>query len=136
MTAVFGREGTSMRHVLCLVSALTASILLSAAPQPDANAARRPAGSIVDRFLSSDATTLDPAEGFRFVVLESTGSGLIKNRVFLPALEAERRVEGVRVPMAMESTADVLIAGRSTFAMTYDYQSVNGHVIGASTAAN
>jgi hypothetical protein len=37
---------------------------------------------------------------------------------------------GVRVPMAVESVAHVLIAGRSTFTMTYDYQIVNGHHVG------
>ena len=35
------------------------------------------------------------------------------------------RLGGVRVPVAMLSTADVLIAGRSTFAMTYEYESIN-----------
>ena len=36
------------------------------------------------------------------------------------------RVAGVRVPVALESTADVKIAGRSTFRMNYTYESVNG----------
>jgi hypothetical protein len=36
------------------------------------------------------------------------------------------RIGGVRVPVAMESTASVLIFGRSTFTMTYDYLTVNG----------
>ena len=35
------------------------------------------------------------------------------------------RLGGVRVPVAMQSTADVLIAGRSTFEMTYEYESIN-----------
>ena len=51
----------------------------------------------------------------------------------------ERRVEivrrydkiaGVRVPISIESVAHVLIAGRSTFAMTYDYETVNGQRVG------
>jgi hypothetical protein len=36
------------------------------------------------------------------------------------------RIGGVRVPVAMESTARVLIAGRSTFSMLYEYVSING----------
>ena len=36
------------------------------------------------------------------------------------------RVAGVRVPVAMESTAEVLLAGRSTFTMRYEYEAVNG----------
>ena len=36
------------------------------------------------------------------------------------------RVAGIRVPVSMASTADVLIAGRSTFSMDYEYESVNG----------
>ncbi len=36
------------------------------------------------------------------------------------------RVAGVRVPIRMQSTASVLIAGTATFAMSYDYQSING----------
>jgi hypothetical protein len=36
------------------------------------------------------------------------------------------RVEGVHVPVSMSSTADVLIVGSSTFAMTYRYVEING----------
>jgi hypothetical protein len=36
------------------------------------------------------------------------------------------RLAGVRVPISFESVANVLIAGRSTFKMTYDYEIVNG----------
>jgi len=43
------------------------------------------------------------------------------------------RVSGVRVPIEMRSTADVLIAGRSTFTMSYDYEMINGESIGASS---
>ena len=157
-------------------------------------------------------TTLDPVEGFNFVVLEESGAALIRRRVFLPALEAEReahapdaaargaltlgnyafapngatddglmridiharrkdtllidgsilvtqaegdlvrlegllvkkpslwtrrvevtrsyaRIVGARVPVAMASVADVLIVGRSTFRMTYDYESINGQSV-------
>jgi len=40
------------------------------------------------------------------------------------------RVGSVRVPLAMESIADVLIAGRSTFEMRYEYASINGRTVG------
>ena len=39
------------------------------------------------------------------------------------------RSAGVRVPLAMESTAKVLIVGTSTFAMTFRYLSVNGETL-------
>jgi len=35
-------------------------------------------------------------------------------------------VAGAMMPVAVESTADVRIAGLSTFSMTYDYQMVDG----------
>jgi len=40
------------------------------------------------------------------------------------------RINGVRLPVAIESVAQVLIAGRSTFSMTYDYESVNDQRVG------
>ena len=40
-------------------------------------------------------------------------------------------VGGVMMPVSIDSTADVRIAGVSTFAMTYDYQMVDGQVINA-----
>jgi hypothetical protein len=43
------------------------------------------------------------------------------------------RVGGVRVPVSIESVAHVLIAGRSTFKMTYEYETVNGQHIGNPT---
>ena len=41
------------------------------------------------------------------------------------------RLGGVRVPVSIESTASVLIAGKSTFKMTYQYEIVNGQHIGS-----
>jgi len=41
-----------------------------------------------------------------------------------------RRVAGFRMPVAVDSVASVRIAGRSTFRMTYDYESVNGQRVG------
>lgn len=37
-----------------------------------------------------------------------------------------KRFAGVRMPIALESTANVRIAGQSSFRMTYEYESVNG----------
>jgi hypothetical protein len=39
------------------------------------------------------------------------------------------RLAGVRVPVALESIASVRIAGKSTFTMTYDYESINGQPV-------
>jgi hypothetical protein len=39
------------------------------------------------------------------------------------------RIGGVRVPVRLESTASVRIAGTSTFTMTYEYESINGKSI-------
>ena len=41
-----------------------------------------------------------------------------------------RRVAGFRMPVAIESTANVLIAGRSTFRMTYEYETVDRQRVG------
>lgn len=40
------------------------------------------------------------------------------------------RVGGVHVPIETESVAQVLIAGRSTFHMTYEYETINGMHVG------
>ena len=40
------------------------------------------------------------------------------------------RIGGVRVPVLFESTAHVVIAGQSTFTMTYDYEMINGQHVG------
>ena len=40
------------------------------------------------------------------------------------------RIGGVRVPVSIESVAHVLIAGRSTFKMTYEYETINGQHVG------
>jgi len=41
-----------------------------------------------------------------------------------------RRYAGVRMPVAVESVANVRIAGRSTFRMTYEYETVNDQHVG------
>ncbi len=40
------------------------------------------------------------------------------------------RIADVRVPISIESVAHVLIAGRSTFRMTYEYEAINGKHVG------
>ncbi len=41
-----------------------------------------------------------------------------------------KRLGGFRMPVAVESVANVRIAGPSTFRMTYDYETVNGERVG------
>ena len=38
-------------------------------------------------------------------------------------------IAGAMMPVAIESTADVRIAGMSMFSMTYDYEMVDGHAV-------
>jgi hypothetical protein len=40
------------------------------------------------------------------------------------------KIAGVRVPTSIESVAHVLVAGRSTFRMTYEYETINGQHVG------
>ncbi len=40
------------------------------------------------------------------------------------------RIGGVRVPVAIDSVARVLVAGRSTFHMIYEYETINGQRVG------
>lgn len=42
------------------------------------------------------------------------------------------RIEGVRVPVELTSVADVLVAGRSSFRMCYEYAEVNGRTVAPS----
>jgi len=41
-----------------------------------------------------------------------------------------QRIAGFRMPTALESVAHVMIAGPSTFRMTYEYETINGHRVG------
>jgi hypothetical protein len=41
-----------------------------------------------------------------------------------------QRIAGVRVPVSIESVAHILVAGRSTFKMTYEYETINGQHVG------
>jgi len=59
---------------------------------------------------------------------------LVKSPSFwVRRVEVVRRYErlaGVRMPVALDSAANLLIGGRSTFRMTYEYESVNQRRIG------
>jgi hypothetical protein len=41
-----------------------------------------------------------------------------------------QRIAGFRMPTALESVANVRVAGLSTFRMTYEYESINGQRVG------
>jgi hypothetical protein len=45
------------------------------------------------------------------------------------------RIAGVRVPVSMESTAQLLIIGTSHFSMTWEYESINGMPVGMPASA-
>jgi hypothetical protein len=45
-----------------------------------------------------------------------------------------KRFAGVRMPTALESIAHILIAGKATFQVSYDYESVNGQRFGTPVA--
>jgi hypothetical protein len=42
-----------------------------------------------------------------------------------------QRIAGVRMPVSLESVARVLVAGKSTFTVTYQYETVNGQHVGS-----
>jgi hypothetical protein len=218
-----------------MTAVVSGSLVIKAAQAP---AGSRP--PLVDRFLTADessivsykairrltastrggrmsatieaSTTLDPKDGFQYQILSEEGSPLIRRKVLIAALEAERqavlsadargsrltpenydflgvsvaserlyrievrarrkhqmlidgslyvdgdsadlvrvegelskrpsfwtrrvrivreyaRIDGMHVPVAMRSTADVLIVGASSFAMTYRYTEINGHAV-------
>ena len=46
------------------------------------------------------------------------------------------RVGGIRVPLGVESVAQIRIAGRSEMTMTYRYEMVNGEVVASSDGEN
>jgi hypothetical protein len=79
-----------------------------------------------DAMLIKGAVVLDP-ESADLLRLEGT---LIKRPSFwtrgVHVTRTYARLLGVRVPVSMESRAEVLIVGSSFFSMTYDYSSING----------
>jgi hypothetical protein len=42
-----------------------------------------------------------------------------------------QRIAGVRMPVALESVAELRMAGNGIFRMTYEYESINGQTVGA-----
>jgi hypothetical protein len=70
-------------------------------------------------FLTNEAADLVRIEGL-----------LVKRPSFwtrrVEIVRSYGRIGGVRVPLEMGSTADVLFAGKSTFSMNYEYESING----------
>ncbi len=74
-------------------------------------------------FLEPDAGELARIEGKL-----SKAPSLWTRRVEI--VRRYERIAGVRVPVSIESVAHVLIAGRSTFKMTYEYETVNGQRVG------
>jgi len=73
-------------------------------------------------FLRPDDGDLVRVEG----ALARTPSFWTRNVEIVRSYE---RIGGVRVPVRLESTASVRIAGTSTFTMTYEYESINGKPI-------
>jgi hypothetical protein len=82
-----------------------------------------------DLLLVNGSIFLRPADG-DLVRIEGT---LSKTPSFwtrkVDIVRHYRRIAGVRLPVALESTADVRIAGISTFSMTFTYETVNGSPI-------
>jgi hypothetical protein len=85
---------------------------------------------LVDGTLTLDADTAD---------LVSLEGRLAKNPSFwtsrVDVLRTYGRVAGVRVPIAVESTANLKIMGTSVFSMTYAYEAINGRVIAQPVAS-
>ena len=90
-------------------------------------------------------TELSPKDHFSFEVLAEGGSSYIRKKVLLPILEGERRVDivrrygrvgGARVPLGVETIAQIRGAGRSEMTMTYQYEMVNGQVVDTSAGSD
>jgi len=90
---------------------------------------RRKDGMLVDgaMVLASDSAELLSVEG-RLVKTPSFWTRKVD------VVRRYGRVQGVRVPVSMESTAQVLILGTSTFSMSYDYASINGTPVESASA--
>lgn len=115
------RDGDSGRAALAAVN-------YDFAPEPsDSGRTRvrlkpkRNDGMLVDgaMVLASDSAELLTVEG-RLVKAPSFWTRKVD------VVRRYARRQGVRVPVSMESTAQVLILGTSTFSMSYDYASING----------
>jgi hypothetical protein len=83
-----------------------------------------------DVLLVSGSVFVNPADGDLVRVegkLSKTPSFWTRR---VEVIRKYERINGVRVPVAIESVAQVLIAGRSTFKMTYEYEAINGEHVG------
>jgi hypothetical protein len=77
-----------------------------------------------------EGTAFVTHDGFDMVRLE--GELLKRPSFWTRRVEISRhyaRVCGVRVPIEMQSRADVRFVGDSTFSMTYDYVTINGQAV-------
>jgi hypothetical protein len=45
-------------------------------------------------------------------------------------IQSYRRIAGIRMPVAVEAVASIRLAGKATFRMTYEYETVNGQKVG------
>jgi len=90
---------------------------------------RRKDGMLVDgsMVLMNDTAELLTVEG-RLVKAPSFWTRKVD------VLRRYKRMQGVRVPVSMESTAQVLILGASTFSMSYEYASINGTPVDGASA--
>jgi hypothetical protein len=82
-----------------------------------------------DLLLVSGSIFLRPEDG-ELVRIEGA---LAKNPSFwtkrVEVVRRYQRIAGVRLPVWMQSTASVRIAGKSTFTTTYQYLSINGELL-------
>ena len=76
-----------------------------------------------------------------FIVLDREGTDLVRMEGLLaktPSFWTRRvhitryfqRVAGIRMPVAVDTVANVVVAGKSTLHMSYDYEQVNGSRVG------
>lgn len=99
-------------------------------PSPDGLAALGVRPKRKDVLLVEGALFVQPTDG----ELARIEGKLSKTPSFWTRrVDVVRRYErkgGVRVPVSIESVAQVFIAGRSTFKMTYEYETINGQTVG------
>jgi hypothetical protein len=95
-------------------------------PQPDGSASLLMKPRRKDMLLVDGAIFLSPEDG-DLIRMEGT---LSKTPSFwtrhVRITRWYKRFAGVRMPVALDSTANVRVAGQSSFRMTYQYESVNG----------
>jgi hypothetical protein len=99
-------------------------------PRTDGLAGLRVKPKRKDVLLVDGAIFLQPADGdlVRMEGQLSKAPSFWTRRVEI--VRSYRRFLGVRMPVALESIANVMIYGRSAFTMTYEYESINGQRVG------